>query len=84
MEAANSKPCEIKVCVCGMQQQHNLHMGTTMMHASAHVQVARCCCIPLQLTPMDAGAHPPNLQQFALVVFFLVSLVHIATCTVWW
>ena len=29
------------------QQQHNLHMSTTMKHASAHVQVTCCCCIPL-------------------------------------
>ena len=35
----------------------NLHMGTTMMHA--HVQVTCCCCILLQLAPMDAGAWFP-------------------------
>ena len=26
------------------------------MHVSAQVQVACCCCIPVQLAPMDAGA----------------------------
>ena len=49
-------PASIGASWSGMQQQHNLHMGTTTMHVSGHVQVACCCCIPLQLAPMDTGA----------------------------
>ena len=30
-----------------------------------------CCCIPLQLASMDAGAGPPDLQQLVLMVFFI-------------
>ena len=67
----NRAPACIGASWSGMQQQHNLHMGTTMMHVSAHVQVACCCCIPLQLALMDAGARSPDLQQLALVVFFI-------------
>ena len=37
---------------------------------SAHVQAACCCCIALQLPPVDTGAGPSELQQLALVVFF--------------
>ena len=36
-------PASIGASWNGMQQQRNLHMGTTTMHVSAHVQVA--CCI---------------------------------------
>ena len=56
---AYSIPASIGASWRGMQQQHNLNMGTTTMHVSAHVQVACCCCIPLQLAPMDASARSP-------------------------
>ena len=52
-------PASIGASWRGLQQQRNLHMGTTTMHVSAHVQVACCCCIPRQLAPMDAGARSP-------------------------
>ena len=52
-------PASIGASWSGMQQQRDLHMGTTTMHVSAHVQVASCCCIALQLAPLDAGVRSP-------------------------
>ena len=52
-------PASIGASWSGMQQQRNLHMGTTTMHVSAHVQVACCCCIPLQLVPSKAFSLSP-------------------------
>ena len=32
----------------------------SMLRSCAHVQVACCCCLPLQHAPMDAGAWSPS------------------------
>ena len=70
----------------------NFHMGTYMHRSCAHVQVACCCCNRLQLAPMDVGAGFPDLQQLALVVFFipatsantLPALVVVTLCNLRW
>ena len=53
-----------------MQQQHNLHMGTTTKHVvpmcKLHVAASRSNLHRWMLVP-----GPPDLQQLVLVVFFI-------------
>ena len=46
-------------------------MGTCMLRSCAHVQVVLLLHPAPTLALMDAGARSPDLQQLALVVFFI-------------
>ena len=77
------------------QYKYTMHYahGHNYDACSVHVQVARCCCTRSNLHRWMLVPGPPDLQQLALVVFFIPAtsanthpaLVVVTLCNLrWW
>ena len=83
----NHRKCRVSVCAsCWNEKHHQRKLlqvrGTGHQHPTAQVGAgaATTCNLHMGTYMHRSCAH----VQLALVVFFLVPLAHIPTCTVWW